>query len=250
MTRPRRDSVHSRGDTPRNPRVVRLAAALVLAVLLLLAGPAATPAPNPFGDRSTETIVVLHRDGSYDVTVRQTVELELAYDLTFGGGVHDGFRLADDITTLPPYLRSTYTLTSFTVADGQPRPTEFSRSNHLLSVSSTGSYPVGTHTAEIRYRVTDAAQRRAEVYQVYVRLLDIGYEQGERVVVEVEELGATRLDLRCVTFPPDTEACGTTDGSALTEIIDTGADQTLPPEYRIDLIADNAALPEPTVDRS
>ena len=227
---------------------VRVVAALVLAALLLLAAPAATPAPNPFGDRSTETTVVLHRDGSYDVTVRQTIELRLAYDLTFGGGVHDGFRLADDITTMPPYLRATYALTAFTVPDGQPRPAEFTRTFHLLSASSTGAYPVGTHTAEIRYRVANAAQPTDDGYQVHLRLLGLALEPGQRVTIDADELGATRLGLRCATFPPDTEACGTVDGSTLTHVLDAGTDQALPPEYRIDVTGDNAAVPEPTVD--
>ena len=231
------------------PRLgVRLTAALVLSGLLLLAAPAATPAPNPYGEISTDTTVVLHRDGSYDVTVRQTVELRLAYDLTFGGGVHDGFRLGDALSTLPPYLRSTYALTAFTVSGGQRGPTEFSRTHHLLTAASTGSFPVGTHRAEIRYRVGNAAQPTQDGYAVHIRLLGIGYEKGDRVTIDAGELGATRLVLRCVTFPPDTEACGTTDGSTLTEVLGTGADQTLPPEYRVDVVADNAAVPEPTVD--
>ena len=233
--------------TPR-PRTVRLAAVLVLAGLLLLTAPAAAPAPNPFGDRSTETTIVLHRDGTYDVTVRQTVELRLAYDLTFGGGVHDGFRLGDAFSTLPPYLRSTYALTAFTVSGGQPGPTEFSRANHLLTATSTGSFPVGTHRAEIRYRVGNAAQSTEDGYAVHVRLLGIGYEQGERVTIDASELGATRLVLRCVTFPPDTEACGTTEGSTLTEVLESGSEQSLPPEYRIDVVAGNAAVLEPTID--
>lgn len=232
----------------RGFRVV--AAALGLAGLLLLGSPAATPAPNPFGDRSTETTVVLHRDGSYDVLLRQTIELRLAYDLVFGGGVHDGFRMTDDITSLPPYLRATYALTSFTVPDGQPRPAEFTRSNHLLSVTSRGSYPVGTHTAEIRYRVTGAAQPTVDGWAVHIRLLDIGYAPGERVVIRTEEVAASRLFLRCVTFAPDTEPCGTLSGATLIDVLGNGRDQGLPPEYRVDITAENAAVPEPEIDRS
>ena len=234
----------------RLPPTIRLVAALVLAGLLLLTAPAATPAPNPFGDRSIETAIVLHRDGSYDVTVRHTVELTLAYDLTFGGGVHDGFRLSDDPTSLPPYLRATYAVTSFAVPVGQRGPAEFTRTHHLVSASSTGSYPVGTHTAEIRYRVSNAAQPTQGGYEVHLRLLGLAYAQGERVTVDASELGATRLDLRCVTFPPDTEACGTTDGSTLTDVLEDGTDQRLPQEYRIDVTADNTAVPEPTIDRT
>ena len=229
---------------------VRLSAALVLAGLLLLAGPAATPAPNPFGEIATDTTVVLHRDGSYDVTVTQTIELKLAYDLTFGGGVHDGFRLADDITTLPPYLRATYALTGSTLPGGRPGPTEFTRTNHLLSArTDASSYPVGTHTAEIRYRVTGAALPTEGGWEVHVRLLGLGYQRGERVTIDAGELGATQLYFRCATFPPDTEACGTVDGSTLTQVFDTGHDPALPPEYRIDVDADNRAVPTPEIDR-
>lgn len=234
------------------PRLaVRLTAALVLAGLLLLAGPAASPAPNPFGEISTDTTIVLRRDGSYHVTVRQTIELKLAYDLTFGGGVHDGFRLADDVanSTLPPYLRSTYALTSFTVADGQPRPADFDRTHHLVSATSTGSYPAGRHTADIRYRVTNAAQPTPSGYAVHVRLLGLGYARGERVTIDATELGATRLSLRCATFPPDTEVCGPVAGATITEVLDTDRVQGLPPEYRVDVTADNTAVPMPEIDR-
>lgn len=237
----------------RPRRATHLVAALVLAGLLLLTAPAATPAPNPFGDRSIETTVVLHRDGSYDVTVRQTVELKLAYDLAFGGGVHDGFRLSDTVgkSSMPPYLRSTYALTAFTLPGGRPGPTGFEKTNHLFAArSSSDPYPVGTHTAEIRYRVTGAAFPTERGWEVYVRLLDLGYERGERVTVDAGELGATRLSLRCATFPPDTEACGTIDGSTITEVFDADRDQMLPPEYRIDVDGDNAAIPVPEIDET
>jgi hypothetical protein len=107
----------------------------VLAVAALLAGataPTLSAAPNPYGDRSTATTVVLHPDGSYDVTLRQTQELVREYQITFGGGAHDGFRLPDDGALLPPYLRAGYALTSVSAAGvsrsraASPGPTTWS----------------------------------------------------------------------------------------------------------------------------
>ena len=231
-------------------RAGRLVGVLVTAVLLVgLSGPTPEAAPNPYGARSTATTIVLHADGSYDVTLRQTQELVREYQITFGGGVHDGFRLPDDGALLPPYLRAGYTLTSMTVPEGQPTPSEFTRTNHLSSVRSTGTYPTGTHAAEIRYRVTGAAQPTDRGWAVYVRLLDIDYARGQRVEIDASEVSPTRLVLRCVTFAPDSEPCGTTGGSTLIDLFDAVLDTELPPEYRVEVEADNAAVPEPTIDR-
>ncbi len=124
----------------------RLAGALTGALLLTVASGVATPAaPNPFGPRSTATTIVLNPDGSYDVTLRQTQQLVREFQITFGGGVHDGFRLPDDGALLPPYLRAEYALTSVAAADGQPEPADFTKTFHRVAATSHGTYPtVGT----------------------------------------------------------------------------------------------------------
>ena len=93
--------------------------------------------------------------------------------ITFGGGVHDGFRLPDDGALLPPYLRAGYALTSVAAADGQPEPADFTRTNHRVEVTSHGTYPTGRHGFEVSYRVTGAAQPTERGWTVHVRLLDV-----------------------------------------------------------------------------
>ena len=227
----------------------RLAGSLAVATLLVGASVPATPAaPNPYGPRaSTTTTIVLNPDGSYDVTLRQSQELVREFPLTFGGRVHDGFRLPDDGALLPPYLRAGYTLTSAVAAAGQPEPTEFTRTNHLLTATSHGTYPAGQHGFELGYRVTGAARPTPRGWTVHVRLLEVNYGYGERVEIRAEGLRPTRLSLRCVTHPPDSEPCGILSGTTL---IDVFEDQTADPrEFRIEVEADNAAVAEPTIDR-
>lgn len=234
----------------RSRWTARLAGSVAAALLLALAPVGATrAAPNPFGPRSTETTIVLHPDGSYDVTVRQTQVLVREYQLSFGGSVHDGFRLPDDGALLPPYLRATYALTGATVPAGQPALADFSRTNHLVSATSRGTYPTGTHRGEISYRVTGAAQPTAKGWSVHVRLLDVGYSDGDRVEIRTDEIRSTRLSLRCVTFPPDSEPCGVVSGATLIDVFENDRDAQPPPEFRIDVEADNAGVPEPTIDR-
>jgi hypothetical protein len=228
----------------------RVAGSLTGAILVAVAPVVATPAaPNPYGPRSTATTIVLHPDGSYDVTLRQSQELVREYQITFGGGVHDGFRLPDDGALLPPYLRAGYALTSVAAADGQPRPADFIRTNHRLAATSHGTYPTGRHGFEISYKVTGAAQTTQRGWNVHVRLLDVVYSDGDRVEIRTDEISSTRLSLRCVTYPPDSEPCGILSGTTLIDLFENDRDVQRPPEFVIEVEADNAAVPEPTVDR-
>jgi hypothetical protein len=223
-------------------------AVAILASVLLPAS--AQAAPNPYGPRSTQTTIVLHRDGSYDVTFRQTQELVREYQITFGGGVADGFRLPDDGTGLPPYLRASYAVTGVTAEQGQPTPADFTRTNHLFTAASTGTYPAGRHEFQISYRVTGAALPTVRGWSAHIRLLDVLYQRGERVEVRADEVGPTNLELRCVTYPPDSEPCGTNSGTALIEVFEDSHDGRQPPEFRVEVEADNAAVPQPRLDRS
>ncbi|HZA73440.1 MAG TPA: hypothetical protein VE476_11075 [Propionibacteriaceae bacterium] len=225
----------------------------VLAVAALLAGataPTLSAAPNPYGDRSTATTVVLHPDGSYDVTLRQTQELVREYQITFGGGAHDGFRLPDDGALLPPYLRAGYALTSVSAAGGQPEPSGFARTNHMVAATSSGTYPTGRHEFSIGYRVTGAARPTERGWTVHVRLLDVTYSDGDRVEIRTENLRPTRLSLRCVTYPPDSDPCGILSGTTLIDVFEADRDaRQPPPEFRIEVEADNSAVVEPVIDR-
>ena len=122
------------------------------------------------------------------------------YQIAFGGGVHDGFRLPDDGALLPAVPPGGYALTSVAAADGQPRPADFIRTNHRLAATSHGTYPTGRHGFEISYRVTGAAQTTQPGWNVHVRLLDVFYSDGDRVEIRTTEISSTRLSLRCVTY--------------------------------------------------
>jgi hypothetical protein len=136
----------------RSRWVGRLAGALALATLLVGSSvPETRAAPNPFGPRSTATSIVLNLDGSYDVTLRQSQELVREFAITFGGGVHDGFRLPDDGALLPPYLRAGYALTAVAAADGQPRSRSQSTGGSSIAVRNRATI-TGTTTSCSRTR--------------------------------------------------------------------------------------------------
>jgi hypothetical protein len=221
---------------------------LVVVGALLLPG-SARAEPNPYGARWTATTITLEPDGSYQVTLRESQTLVREYQIGFGGNVHDGFRAPDDGTLLPPYIRATYTLTGTTWEEGQTPPSAFIRSLHRWSATSTGTYAAGEHSAEIRYRVTDASRPTRRGWAVHVRLLDVRYVAGNVLTIEAGAAGATRLDLRCVTHAPHTEPCGAGNGSTLRYVF-PGDWQTVPPEFVIMVTGDNANVPAPTLDRS
>ncbi len=228
----------------------RLAGCLAGATVLAVAPVVATPAaPNPFGPRSTATTIVLNPDGSYDVTLRQTQQLVREYQITFGGGVHDGFRLPDDGALLPPYLRAGYALTSASAADGQPEPADFTKTFHLVEATSHGTYPEGRHGFEISYRVTGAAQPTEAGWTVHIRLLDVVYSPGDRVEIVAASVSPTGLELRCVTYAPESEPCGTAGGSTLIDVVEDDRDARHSPEFVVEVEADSAAVPAPTIDR-
>jgi hypothetical protein len=228
----------------------RLSTIIVIVVGALLLPAAALAAPNPYGLRSTATTITLDRDGSYQVTVRESQDLFREYEIEFGGGVHDGFRLPDDGSLLPPYLRAAYTLTSATWEDGQAVPQAFTLTNHRWSASSTGTYAAGRHSAELRYRVTGAARPTRRGWAVHVRMLSVRYSGGDAVTIEAGTARPTRLELRCVTHPPDSEPCGVGDGSTLRYVFPDERHTGVPPELVIMVTGDNAQVPQPTIDRS
>jgi hypothetical protein len=229
---------------------VRFSAAVAIMVLALLLPSSAQAEPNPYGDSSTATTITLDRDGSYQVTLRESQTLVREYQIGFGGSVHDGFRLPDDGSLLPPYLRATYTLTSATWEDGQAAPTAFTRTHHRWSAASTGTYAAGNHSAELRYRVTGAARPTTRGWAVHVRLLSVRYSGEDTVTIEAGAARPAGLELRCVTHPPDTEPCGVRDDSTLRYVFAEERHTAVPPELVILVTGDNADVPAPTLDRS
>jgi len=158
---------------------------LLVVVGALLNPPATHAEPNPYGQRSSQTTVVLQRDGSYDVTLVQTQTLVREYQIRFGGAVHDGFRLPDDGSVIPPYLRAAYALTSAELAADQPGPTAV-KTGHRWSLTSVGTYPAGDHQAQLSYRVTGASRPTDSGWEVRVRLLDIAYQPGDPVTIQAD----------------------------------------------------------------
>jgi hypothetical protein len=228
----------------------RLGAGILIMVAALLLLPAAQAAPNPYGPRSTATTITLAPDGSYRVTLRETQTLVREYQIGFGGYVHDGFRLPDDGSLLPPYLRADYTLMSATWEDGQVAPTAFTKTFHRWSAAGTGTYPAGTHAAELRYRVTGAARPTERGWAVHVRLLEVRYLAGDTVTVEAGSVRPTGLELRCVTHAPDSKPCGAGEASTLSYAFPDQRQTGVPPEFVIMVTGDNSGVPQAVIDRS
>jgi hypothetical protein len=227
----------------------RLGIVVVIMVgALLLPGPARA-APNPYGVRSTDTTITLDRDGSYQVRLRESQGLVREYEIRFGGHVHDGFRLPDDGSLLPPYLRATYTLIAATWEAGQTPPTAFTRTHHRWSATGRGTYTAGVHSAELSYRVTGAARPTKRGWAVHIRLLSVRYDAGDEVTIEIGNARATGLELRCVTHAPDSEPCGVGDGSTLRYVF-PGRGYEVAPEFVVMVTGDNADVPAPTIDWS
>jgi hypothetical protein len=227
----------------------RLGVGVVILVGALLLPGAARAAPNPYGARSTATTITLEPDGSYQVTLRESQALVREYQIGFGGNVHDGFRAPDDGTLLPPYIRAAYTLTGATWEEGQTPPRAFIRSHHRWSATSTGTYPAGDHSAELRYRVTDASRPTPRGWAVHVRLLDVRYSAGDTLTIQAGSARASGLELRCVTHVPDNEPCGGGNAPTLRYVFPDRS-SALPPEFVIMVSGDNAKVPAPTLDRT
>ena len=134
------------------------------------------------------------------MTLVQAQTLVREYQIRFGGAVHDGFRLPDDGSVIPPYLRAGYALTSAELAADQPGPTAV-KTGHRWSLTSAGTYPAGDHQAELSYRVTGAARPTDSGWEVRVRLLDIAYQPGDPVTIvadaaQPDDLAAGMRELR------------------------------------------------------
>jgi len=190
---------------------------------------------------------VLQPDGSYDVTLVQAQTLVREYQIRFGGAVHDGFRLPDDDSVIPPYLRAGYELTSAELAADQPGPAAV-KTGHRWSLTSVGTYPAGDHQAEFGYRVTGAARPTDSGWEVPVRLLDIAYQTGDPVSIVAAAAQPDDLELACVNYAPDNEPCGERRGSTLTYAIPESRTE-VPPEFVITVERRDRQVPQPPIDR-
>jgi hypothetical protein len=84
---------------------------------------------------------------------------------------------------------------------------------------------------------------------VHVRLLGLSYSAGDTVTVEAGTAPATRLQLRCVTYAPDSEPCGTSDGSTLRHAFTDQRQSAVPPEFVVMITGENSRVPQSTIDR-
>ncbi|WP_231441936.1 hypothetical protein [Brevibacterium zhoupengii] len=205
-------------------------------------------APNPYmGEDATHTITI-DSDGSYLVHIDQTMELARNYTFTFGGAVHDGFRLPDTESVLPPYLRAQYSDPAITM-DGQPAEVEVEHEVHAVDISAEDKFTEGEHEATVDYRVTGAAVGSAQAktkaqakaktggVAVYFRPL----VPGDVVVKSAESIVA----VECEDWPPEGESCGRKSGDdwliGPDELAETDA-------VRIIVNTDEAGLIEPRID--
>lgn len=203
--------------------------------------------PNPYGRGSSLTEVALQADGSYTVRAVQTRELVREYELTFGGSVHDGFRLADDGSVIPPYLRATYEMRT-AIIDTAVVTLPFTTDRHRVAAKSTQKYAAGSHTAEFDYLVRGAALPDRRGFTVHVRTL--ARNGDDTLTVDSSAIAGEVLGLRCVTYAPDSVPCGTRSGNHWTVQLGQQGDHEVPSEVVIGVRADSATVSKPGIDRS
>ena len=225
----------------------------VLAFIALIVTAVGVPswvdaAPNPLRSKSSEHTVSIAADGSY--SVRMDTELELALDTgwSFGGDIHDGFRLPDTESLLPPYLRAHYSNPEGTI-DSAPAEATVETEQHSVDIGfSTDTLAAGSHRGILDYEVAGAAVPAAEVdgkqggrIVVYFRPLD----RGDLVI----ESAAPITSVDCEVISPHSQSCGEMKGDIWTvsgeELL---RDHTVIDAVRITIDADPKSLPTPEID--
>ena len=225
----------------------------VLAFIALIVTAVGVPswvdaAPNPLRSKSAEHTVSIAADGSY--SVRMDTELELALDTgwSFGGDIHDGFRLPDTESLLPPYLRAHYSNPEGTI-DSAPAEATVETEQHSVDIGfSTDTLAAGSHRGILDYEVAGAAVPAAEVdgkqggrIVVYFRPLD----RGDLVI----ESAAPITSVDCEVISPHSQSCGEKKGDIWTvsgeELL---RDHTVIDAVRITIDADPKSLPTPEID--
>lgn len=223
---------------------MRMLAATALVVVAALTGSAATAAGvvpgavDPVADQESTSVVTIGQDGSYQVVLTQKVEMRASTYFAFGGTVHDGFRLPDDGSVLPPYLRAAYSAPEATL-DGTPVASAFEVDDHAVSIAVGDDFDEGSHRGVIRYDVTNAAMPGDDEYVVYVRPLRV----GTMSIAAADSI----TSVECVTIPPDAAACGqATDDGWLVGADEFGAAGVV----KITLAGDASGIAPPDIDRS
>lgn len=227
-----------------------LTAAVLASVLLVgtVSADDVSAAPNPYMGESAAHTVTIASDGSYRVHIDQTMELARDFQFTFGGIVHDGFRLPDTEAELPPYLRAQYSDPAITM-DGQAAEVEIEREVHAVEIAAKDEFSEGEHTGTVDYRVTGAAV--SPEYAVGPELADIDEDRMTvylRPIVSgdvIVKAGDPILGVSCEGWLPGGEPCGSRSGKVWTIGEDEQGD---PSVIRITLDADEAEIIEPKID--
>lgn len=227
-----------------------IAALAVTAVITtVIAAPVGVDAaPNPLRDKTAEHTVSIAADGSYSVRIHTKLDLALETAWGFGGDIHDGFRLPDSESLLPPYLRAHYSNPQGTI-DSDPAEATIEEELHSVDIGfSTDRLAAGSHRGVLDYEVAGAAVPAAVVngdqddgVVVYVRPLD----RGDLVI----ESAAPITAVDCEVFAPRGESCGEKKGNTWTvpgeELL---RDHTVIDAVRITIDADPKGVPAPDID--
>lgn len=209
-------------------------------------------APNPFTGQTSTQPVTIAGDGSYRVHIDETMELARDFEFSFGGIVHDGFRLPDTGSVLPPYLRTQYSRPAITM-DGESAEVAVEHTNHAVDISATDVFSQGEHNGIVKHLVTGAAvgpehapagaghapARAGEGVTVYLRPL----VPGDIVVKSAVPIEG----VVCEDWSPDGRQCGHRTGDDWLIGSDELGGAGL---VRVGLDADESELIAPTIDSS
>lgn len=225
-----------------------LVCTLVTAVAATLMIPGAGAAPNPYGRSSSKALIRLQPNGGYAVQLTQTQVLARKWTMTFGGAIHDGFRMPDDkLSEIPPYLRVTYRVETAAL-DGEPLALSVSKQGHLVMAEADKELGESEHTADISYTVAAAAVPTTGGFSVYYRHWNAVGSAQRVVTVDASTLTQAHISgLRCVTVAPDTVPCGERSGTTWT--LTSTSTRPFGPDLIIDFSGSGETLQKPTIDR-
>ncbi|UVI34984.1 hypothetical protein [Brevibacterium spongiae] len=222
-----------------------LTVTIATAVVVSSGADAAVP---PVRNSATVHTLSIAADGSYSVRIDERLDFIRDTKWSFGGDIHDGFRLPDSESLLPPYLRAHYSNPQGSI-DSSPAEASIESEIHSVDIGfSTDELAVGSHRGVLDYEVAGAAVPATVVHGdegrgvvVYFRPLD----RGDLVI----ESAAPITAVDCEVFSPRGEPCGETKGDGWTvsgeELLN---DHAVIDAVRITIDADPKSLPTPEID--
>lgn len=186
----------------RRRSAVTVVVALAAVVAFLVPGGAAVAQPNPYGQTTHRAVVTLDDRGGYRVVETFDQNLVREYRLGLGGTIPDGVRLAGGRPTdLPGILRPGFGPITATL-DGSDVAVDVRRAGHAATVDvGLEQAAAGRHHAEFRYTRTAATVKVDGSTSTYVQTLGSG-------TIDLSADGGIE-SVRCVTFAPVSQPCGT-----------------------------------------